>query len=222
MSSWIVWLLAIILFPIGLVMFAFSSCDVRKRSEKHACKTGDLEQCLSVAKYYDDKQAGKGIISFLMSHSDTAIAYYFRACKLESSTGCDRMLDLFHHGEQAKNLSTDTADIADALIDACVERVVHGCDDLEAFMKEGDWVENRSAIAFKKRCDGGTAQACFRLAAMHGANLGGLHNNREEVVPLYDKACAAHIENSCELAQAYRDEQTKRAHDSPDGSGATP
>ena len=45
---------------------------------------------------------------------------------------------------------------------------------------------------------------------MHGKNLGGLHNNLEEVLPLYDKACASHVENSCERAKAYRDEQAKR------------
>jgi len=65
-------------------------------------------------------------------------------------------------------------------------------------------------IAFKQRCDRGTAEACFRLDTMHGKNLGGLHNNLEEVLPLYDKACASHVENSCELAKAYRDEQAKR------------
>jgi len=108
---------AIIAFPIALVLFAFSSCDVRKRSEKHACKAGKLEQCLDVAQYYDNKQGG--IISFLMSHADTAIAYYFEACKLQSSIGCDRMMYVFRHGEQAKNLSTDLGQMADALIDAC-------------------------------------------------------------------------------------------------------
>ena len=212
--SRIVAMIAIIAFPIALVLFAFSSCDVRKRSEKHACKAGKLEQCLDVAQYYDNKQGG--IISFLMSHADTAIAYYFEACKLQSSIGCDRMMYVFRHGEQAKNLSTDLGQMADALIDACVGRIDKACDNLAAYTSDTDWVANRSAIAFKQRCDRGTAEACFRLGAMHGKNLGGLHNNAEEVLPLYDKACVAHIANSCELAQAYRDEQAKRGGNAAD------
>ena|GEM_PF-3990799 len=54
---------------------------------------------------------------------------------------------------------------------------------------------------------------------MHGKNLGGLRNNAEEVLPLYDKACVAHIANSCELAQAYRDEQAKRGGNAADKCG---
>ena len=65
-------------------------------------------------------------------------------------------------------------------------------------------------IANKQRCDRGTAEACFRLGTMHGKNLGGLHNNLEEVLPLYDKACASHVDSLCELAKAHRDEQAKR------------
>src|SRR5512143_3660886 len=95
----------IILFPIALIIFAFSGCNVRKRSEKRACKAGKVEQCLYVGKYYEDK--GMGLIPFLMSYNDDAIAYYTRACKLKSGAGCERMLHLLDHGaDQAKNLST--------------------------------------------------------------------------------------------------------------------
>jgi len=205
----LVWALTLIAFPVALVLFAFSSCDVRKRSEKKACKAGDVEQCLYVGKYYEDKQGG--LVGFAMSHADTAIAYYFQACKLKSATGCERMLYVFKHGEQAKNLSTELADMADALINACAERVTGACDQLAAFMDERDWVANRSAIAFEQRCDTGNGEACYRLGTMHAHDLGGLHNVLEEILPLYEKACAAKVENACELAQAYRDEQAKRA-----------
>lgn len=71
----IVFTTSIIAFPIALFLFAFSSCDIRKRSEKRACRAGDAKQCLEVGKYYEDKQ--EGIIGFLLSHSDTAIANYY-------------------------------------------------------------------------------------------------------------------------------------------------
>jgi len=52
-----------------VVVVAFSSCDVRKRSEKKACRQGDVQECLYVAKYYADRSVG--IIGFLMSNADT-------------------------------------------------------------------------------------------------------------------------------------------------------
>ena len=208
----------LVAFPIALIIFAFSSCNLRKRSEKKACKAGEVQQCLYVGKYYEDKLGG--IISFLMSHADTSVAYYFEACKLKSATGCERMMDVFKHGEQAKNLSTERTDMADALINACAERVTGSCDLLEAFMGEGDWVATRSARAFEQRCDRGSADACYRLGALHAHNLGGLHNITEEILPLYEKACAAQVENSCELAQAYRDVQASRAAQAGSGSGS--
>jgi TPR repeat protein len=218
-SSWLTWWIAIIVFPVVVLMMVFSSCDVRKRSEKRACKAGDLQQCLDVAKYYEDK--GHGIISFAMSHGDMALAYYFRACKLKSSVGCDGMLNMFRNDESVKS-STSTADVADALIDACADQVDNGQKNLESFMSEGDWVANRSAIAFKKRCDSGNAHACYLLGNMASRNQGGMHNTFEEVLPAYDKACGAHEKDSCELAKSYRDEQAKRQHTTPPTPAAPP
>jgi TPR repeat protein len=82
-----------------------------------------------------------------------------------------------------------------------------------------EWVENRSVIAFKSRCDGGNAEACYRLGAMSAHNLGGQHNYLDDVLALYEKACAGKVENACELAQAYRDEKAKREAATSAGSG---
>src|SRR5450432_3092723 len=198
----IVLTVVLVAFPIALLIFAFSSCSLRKRSEKRACKAGNVEMCLEVGKFYEDKQGG--IIAFLMSHADTSTAFYYEACKLKSATGCERMLYVYEHGEQAKNSSIEPTEVADVLIDACVERVSGGCKELDAYMQGTDWVANRMAIAFKRRCDSGNLDACYRLGALHGHELGGQHNVIDEVLPLYEKACTAKIENSCELAQAYR------------------
>jgi hypothetical protein len=207
-------LVPIIGVPLVLLVAVFSTCDVRQRSAKHACKAGDVQQCLDVAKYYEDKSEGEGILNFAMSNPDTATVYYFRACKLESSVGCDGMLKMNRDSNSVRN-TTGAADIADALIDACADQVDNGCKNLEAFMNEGDWVANRSAIAFKSRCDRGNAHACYLVGTMASQNRGGLHNKFDEVLPAYDKACAAHMKNSCELAKSYHDEQTKRQTQAP-------
>ena len=202
-------LVPIIGVPLVLLVAVFSTCDVRKRSAKHACKAGELQQCLDVAKYYEDKSEGEGILNFAMSNSDTATAYYFRACKLKSSVGCDGMMKMNGDSNSVRT-TTSTTDIADALIDACADQVDNGCKNLDSYMGEGDWVANRSAIAFKKSCDGGNAHACYLVGNMASRNQGGLHNNFDEVLPAFDKACAAHIKDSCEQAKSYRDEQAKR------------
>ncbi|HET9992314.1 MAG TPA: hypothetical protein VFQ65_27470 [Kofleriaceae bacterium] len=213
-----VFTLTLVVFAIVLVIFAFSGCEVRKRSEKRACRNGEVEQCLYVAKYYEAK--ADGIIGFAMSNADTAIAYYYRACRLKSSVGCERMMYLRAHTDQAKNPSTELTDIADALIEACTARVEGGCVELWNFMDEGDWVANRSAIAFERLCNAGTGEACYWLGRMHGQNLGGQHNILEEVLPIYEKGCARGSKDACTSAQQYRDALARRAN-AQTGSGGT-
>jgi hypothetical protein len=215
----IVWTLTLVAFPIALLVFAFSSCSLRKRSEKAACRDGDVAQCMYVGKYYEDKQGG--IIAFLMSYADDSLRYYFEACKLKSAPGCERMLYVLAHGEQAKNLSTDLGDIADALIGDCADNVGDTCQQLWAFMGDRDWAQNRSAIAFDKRCAAGNGWACYIFGRMHGQNLGGQHNIAEEVIPLYDKACGSGIQDGCTAAKNYRDVQAQRAQGSA-GSSSQP
>jgi TPR repeat protein len=206
------WLMAIC-FPIALVIFGFSSCSLRKRSEKRACRNGDVQSCLAVGSFYEAKQGG--IIAFLMSYADDATVYYFEACKLKSTTGCEHALDIYDHGEQAKNATVQPEDIADTLIAACIGQLDKGCTELEGYMVTRDWVVVRSRNAFQKQCDAGSAQACFRLAGMHMNNLVGLHNTLEEVTPLLDKACAAKIDQSCEMAKAYRDAAANKGSAAP-------
>ncbi len=198
---------ALVVFPIVLLICVFSSCDVRKRSAKHACKAGDLQQCLDVAKYYEAKSQGNGIINFATSNPDTATVYYFHACKLESSIGCDGMMKMNKNSNTART-TLELPAIVDALINACVDRVDNGCKNLESFWNvSDDWIANRSAIAFRQRCDTGNAQACYLVATMASKRQGSLRNTFDSVVPAFDKACAAHIEDSCARAKAYRDRQ---------------
>jgi TPR repeat protein len=168
----------VILFPSVLLIVGFSSCDLRNRSAKHACNTGDVQQCLDVAKYYQDKGADKGLISFAMSDDDTALTYYFRACKLRSPAGCAGMTHMDLAGQSARN-TTGRPDIVDALIDVCAAGVDSVCKNLESsYWVEGDdWIANRSAIAFKKRCAGGDANACHLAGSMARKNQGGLHED---------------------------------------------
>lgn len=195
--------------PLVILIAMFSRCDVRERAAKHACKVGDVQACLQVAKDYEAKSEGGGILNFAMSHSDTATAYYFLACKHASASGCDGMMKMNRDSNSVRT-TTSTTDIADALIPACADDVDHACKNLELFMSEGDWVAVRGALAFKASCESGNARACYLVARMASANQGGLRNTFAEVLPAYDKACAAQIKDSCAQAKSYRDEQVKR------------
>jgi TPR repeat protein len=211
--------LTMVTFFVALVMYAFSGCELRKRAQKRACRAGDVAACLAVGKYYEDKPLG--LVSFAMSYSDTSIAHYYQACKRKSATGCERMLHVLDKSEQAKNLSTDVTAIADALIAACSDRVDGVCDELWSFMSDRDWAQNRTAAAFDQRCAAGNGQACYLFGRMHGQGLGGQRNVAEEVIPLYDKACATGIADGCKYAHDYRAEQARRtAKNAPDATGA--
>ena len=199
---------ALIVFPTVLVICLFSSCDVRNRSAKHACEVGDLQQCLDVARYYEDKSEGNGIINFAMSNPDSATTYYFHACKLKSSVGCDRMVKMNGNSNTARS-TLELPAIVDALIDACVAQVDKSCGHLEELWTDSDdWIANRSASAFKKRCDSGDAQACYLVGAMAGKNQGSLHDTFDEAYPALEKACAARVKDSCARAERYRDRRS--------------
>jgi|GEM_PF-4831993 len=198
---------AFIVFPIVLLICVFSSCDVRKRSAKHACKAGDLQQCLDVAKYYEAKSEGNGIINFAMSNSDTSTLYYFHACKLGSSVGCDGMSRMNENSNAARN-SLEMPEIVDALIGACSDSVDNSCTDLESLFNAGeDWIAYRSVLAFKKGCDSGNGQACYLVGSMASKRQGTLHDTFEDAFHAFDKACAAHVKDACVRAQHYRDGQ---------------
>jgi hypothetical protein len=199
-------------------VFAFSSCNVRHRSEKRACRGGDVKACLYLGTYYEDK--APGIIGFLMSYNQDAMTYLDYGCKAKNVEACEHMYEVFAHGaDQAKNGSVPLTDTADELIWGCGAGHDKLCDDLFDMMNHyGDWVAQRSANAFEKACNDGSAYACFELVVMHQEKLAGLKNIVEEVIPLLDKACAGNVYDSCTTAQKYR--VRKAELDAKAGSGS--
>jgi hypothetical protein len=210
----------IILFPFALFVFAFSSCNVRHRAEKRACRGGDVKACLYLGTYYEDK--APGIIGFLMSYNQDAMTYLDYGCKAKSVEACEQMYQVFAHGaDQAKNGSVPLTDTADELIWGCAAGHDTLCDDLYDMMNHyGDWVAQRSALSFEKTCNEGNAHACFELVVMHQEKLAGLKNIVEEVIPLLDKACAGNVYDSCKTAQAYRVRKAQLDAEAARGSAA--
>jgi len=206
---WFLFLVTVALFVFGLIVFAFSGLELRQRGEKRACERGDIDSCVKVARYYEERSPG--LIGFLLSNSDTAIRYYTLACAGRSGPSCEKMVSMLEHSEQARDLSTPLTEIADAVISACVEQVPGACDQLGELFDQGDWVAVRAAQAFEQGCESGKPEACFRLAVFHAHELGGRDKTLEKILPLYEKGCAGHIEQSCEMAELWRTERDRRA-----------
>lgn len=216
----LLFIVPIILFPFALLIFGFSSCNVRKRSEKRACRAGDVKACLELGTYYEDK--APGIIGFLMSYNDDALTYLDHGCKARSVEACEQMYKVFAHGaDQAKNGSVPMTDVADGLMWGCAASDDPLCADLWDMMNHyGDWVEERTATSFEKLCNQGNAYACFELVVMHQQKRAGLNNYVEDVIPLLDKACAGKVYDSCTTAQGYRVRKAKLDAQAGIGSAA--
>ncbi len=110
--SWFLCFVTGALFIFGLIGFALSGVEVRQRAEKRACEDGDIDACVKVGRY--DEERSPGLFGFLLSHSDTSIRYDTRACAGHSGPSCERMVDMLRNGEQARDLSTPLTEIADA------------------------------------------------------------------------------------------------------------
>src|ERR1700759_5652572 len=79
---------ALFVFPIALVIYLGSSCDVRQRGDKHACRDGSAASCLSVGHFYEDRT--DGLVAPTRSTATTGKQSYARACKPGSAAGCAR------------------------------------------------------------------------------------------------------------------------------------
>ena len=82
--------------PVRADRVCLSSCNVRHRSEKRACRHGDVKACLYLGTYYEEK--APGIIGFLMSYNEDVVVYLHYACKAHSVEACERMYTASEHG----------------------------------------------------------------------------------------------------------------------------
>ena len=223
-------LLMAIVFPIALGVYACSGCDLRKRSEKHACEDGSGAQCLVVGKFYEART--DGLFGFLLSNAVTAKRYYHRGCvagNLDCCAHFGHMIvngaydsardDDFNHGQGMNALkkacdggqsdacreladASDPADAAPILEKLCKGGDKASCDKLESVYEAIDPKRANDFVA--KRCDGGEAEACRELGKTLLAG-----SNDDELTrgtTMLAKACDMQSWDACrELAEAYLD-----------------
>lgn len=185
--------IAIVVFPIAVVIYAFSSCDVRRRGDKHACRDGSAAPCLAVGQFYEDRT--DGLVATMLSNATTAKQYYDRACKLGSATGCARFGHMVVSGsyDAMRDDGFTREDGMVALDKACDGGELDACHELADAAKPA-----QAIVVLAKLCDHGDKPSCDRLVPAYQQVGDGKH-----ATELLARLCDAGDEDHCrELGRA--------------------
>ena len=196
----IVFSTTLVAFPVALAIALFSSCDIRQRTDKQACRSGASERCLALGTFYESKSAG--IIGFAMSNSATAAHYYGLGCKPGSSAACERLGHIVFHGlESVKDAGYSYADGVDALAQACVDESAQACSELnESFTdpRSVDIAEEHAARFFLDACNKrGNAEGCYQFGLFMTAPHGVVAADPVLAKQYFAKACNKGLQPAC-------------------------
>ena len=183
----------VVVFPIAVVIYAFSGCDLRRRSAKHACRDGSAEQCFAVGQFYESRT--DGLIATMLSNATTAKDYYDRACKLGNTPGCARFGHMIVVGSYDAMRGDDFTreDGLNALEKACDGGQTDACGELADHADAA-----QAAPVFAKRCDAGDKDSCNKLVHAY------LRIDPKRAGELLAKLCDAGDNDHCrELGSAY-------------------
>ena len=183
-----------ILFPICLVIAAFSGCDIRQRGNKHACRDGAADKCIEVGKFYEART--DGLIATMLSNAVTAEDYYDRACKLNSADGCARLghmvvAVMFYDSIRDSHVTHHQG--MKALAKACDGGIKTACHELADASEPAD-----AAPVLAKLCDAGDKPGCDKLVTAYLATA------PKRAADLLGKLCDAGDDDHCrELGRAF-------------------
>ena len=180
-------LIGLIATPIALVILAFSSCNVRRRADKSACRNGSADRCLAVGHFYEER--AMGFVATLLSNATTAEDYYQRACKLGNATGCARfghMVVVVRDYDTLRDGDFSDEDGISALQKACDGGVMDACHELVGVVDQ-----QHAAALLAKLCDAGDKSSCDQMIKMTAAN------DPKASVALAQKRCDAGDLDQC-------------------------
>jgi len=162
-----VWLMTIV-FPFALLVFAFSWCDVRQCSSKHACKDGSARDCLAVGHFYEERD--DGLFAFLLSNGNTAEDYYHRGCKLGDQASCARFgyMVVVSGGDNVRDSKFELDEGIAALAEACAGNDLDACRTFAGAVVEPE----RSIAPLSKLCDSGDKDSCDHLLDADAVHTG--------------------------------------------------
>jgi TPR repeat protein len=199
--------LLMIVFPIALVVYGFSGCDMRHRSQKSACTEGDAQQCIAVAKLYQDDAIG--LVPFLLSNFETAKEYYDRACTLGDMAGCEGLSQIIMngHGEAARDSRFGLKEASVASDKACDGGYADACYEAGLFyIGDLDMPADvpRANALFARACAGKNADGCYSMGVSYALGRGGLARDLDRAASFFADACDAGDGKGCEQATSYR------------------
>ncbi len=181
-----------------LVIFGalFSGCDVRYRSQKAACRGGDVEQCLAVAKIYDDK--GDALLADVLHYGDATREYYKRACDLGSPVGCAGFAKhSYDDSEAGARIHAHTTACAGGIAASCVE-----LGDAYATGQDVPRDDARALTLYLSGCTAKDGKACEDAAIMRAMGRGAAHDDGV-ALDLDKQGCAAGDKNACVEVEWY-------------------
>jgi TPR repeat protein len=183
--------ITVLLFIIVLPIYACSGCDLRKRSEKAACRGGNGDVCLAVGKYYEAK--ADGILGFAMSNGATAAGFYNLGCKNGSLASCERLGNIMFNGyDSAKDDHLSQADGLRAYAKACLGKLAEACDGIDEAYKapyEAEEVADVTSRYFLDACKAKDARGCFEFAKFVRTSHGEQNADPDLAKQYFGKAC---------------------------------
>ncbi|HUS31161.1 MAG TPA: hypothetical protein VMZ53_21775 [Kofleriaceae bacterium] len=196
---------AALIFLVVLPVYACSGCDIRKRSEKRACREGNVDACLAVGRYYEGKS--DGLFAMVLSNGATSTEAYARACKLGSAIGCERAAFMSMHADNARDPAYTHRDAAHDFASACVDGIDEACAELDDFYGDlinGTLAEDVASRYFLDRCrKDNVGAACYRFGIFMKTphSKGEVKPNPELEQQMYKEACAKGYKPGCSASR---------------------
>jgi len=179
--------IAVVVFPIAVLIYAVSSCDLRKRGDKHACRDGSAAPCLAVGHFYEER--ADGFVATMLSNATTAKQYYDRACKLDSSAGCARFGHMVVSGsyDTMRDDGFTRADGMAALAKACDGGELDACRELAGVAEPA-----QAAAVLAKLCDRNDKGSCDKLVVAYQTS-----GDAKRATELLTRLCDAGNRDDC-------------------------
>lgn len=174
------------MLPVALITLAFSSCNLRRRADKRACRNGSAERCLAVGQFYEERTSG--FFATFLSNATTAQDYYDRACKLGNVKGCARLGHMVVVGTYGTIRDSDFTrkDGVSALEKACDGGVIDACHELIDVVDD-----KRAAALLAKLCEASDKSSCDQMIKTTAAN------DPKAALALAEKRCDAGDFDQC-------------------------
>jgi uncharacterized protein len=177
----------VLIFLFGLL---FHGCDVRYRSQKAACRAGDVQQCLAVAKIYEEKDS---VFSDVLHYGDTIRESYRRACDLHSPEGCAGWVKgSIDDDEAAKRVLAYQIACDGGIATSCFE-----LGDLYARGKDVPHDDARGLALYLKSCTAKVGEGCEDAAILRALGRGGSPADDAAALELDKQGCAAGDKDAC-------------------------